>query len=82
MPIEKSALRLLLDYLRHSAGVPGPLPSPCPSPVDELVCKYVDYLRKVSGLLSNSTPAYALFVRDFRSRDQYLRAGGLSVKAS
>ncbi len=80
VPIEKSALRLLLDYLRHSAGVPGPLPSPCPSPVDELVCKYVDYLRKDRGLAENSILVYVPFVRDLL-RDQVSRAGGLSVKA-
>ena len=80
MPIEKSALRLLLDYLRHGAGVPGPLPSPCPSPVDELVCRYVDYLRKDRGLAENSILVYVPFVRDLL-RDQVSRAGGLSVKA-
>jgi site-specific recombinase XerD len=77
---EKSALRLLLDYLRHGAGVPDPLPSPCPSPVDGLVCRYVDYLRKDRGLAENSILVYVPFVRDLL-RDQVSRAGDLSVKA-
>ena len=77
---EKSALRLLLAYLRRDAGVPGPLPPPCPSPVDELVCRYVDYLRKDRGLTENSILVYVPFVRDLL-RDQVSSAGDLSVKA-
>jgi integrase/recombinase XerD len=77
---EKSGLRLLLDYLRHGAGVPSPLPSPCPSPVDEFVCLYVDYLRKDRGLAENSVRVYAPFIRDLLS-DQVSKTGVVSVKA-
>jgi integrase/recombinase XerD len=77
---ERSALRLLLVYLRRDAGVPGPLPSPCPSPVDELVCRYVDYLRKDRGLAENSILVYVPFVRDLL-RDQVSSVGDLAVEA-
>lgn len=77
---EKSALRLLLNYLRHGAGVTGSVPSACPSPVDDLVCRYVDYLRKDRGLAENSILVYAPFVRDLLS-DQVSKTGSVSVKA-
>ncbi len=77
---EKSVLQLLMVYLRRDAGVPGPRPSPCPSPGDELVCRYVDYLRKDRGLAENSILVYAPFVRDLL-RDQVARSGDVSVKA-
>jgi integrase/recombinase XerD len=77
---ERSALRLLLVYLRRDAGVSGPLPSPCPSPVDELVCRYVDYLRKDRGLAENSILVYVPFVRDLL-RDQVSSVGDLAVEA-
>jgi hypothetical protein len=77
---ETSALRLLLVYLRRDAGVPGPLPSSCPSPVDELVCRYVDYLRKDRGLAENSILVYVPFVRDLL-RDHVSRVGDLAVEA-
>ena len=59
---EKSALRLLLNYLRHGGGVPSPLPFPGCSPDDEIVGLYVEYLRKDRGLAENSVRVYAPFV--------------------
>lgn len=77
---EKSALRLLLNYLRHGAAVIGLVLSPCLSAVDELVCRYVDYLHKDRGLAENSILVYAPFIRDLLS-DQVSRTGNVSVNA-
>jgi integrase/recombinase XerD len=76
---EKAVLRLLLNYLRHSAGVAGSAQSSCPSPVDELVSRYVDYLRRDRGLAENSILVYAPFIRDLL-RDQVSKTGRVSVK--
>jgi integrase/recombinase XerD len=61
---ERSVLRLFLQYLRHNAGVPGPPPH-SPSAVEELVGRYVSYLRKDRGLAENSIHVYAPLVREF-----------------
>lgn len=76
MKLERSVMRLLLQYLHQNVSVFGsPLP-PGRSPVDELVDRYVNYLRKDRGLAENSILVYAPFVRGLL-RDQL----DVSVKA-
>jgi site-specific recombinase XerD len=76
---EQSVLRLLLQYLRQNAGVPGQPPSPRPSPVDVLVGRYVNYLRNDRGLAENSILVYAPFIRGLLN-EQISKTGGVSIK--
>jgi len=80
MELERSVMRLLLQYLHQNVSVFGsPLP-PGRSPVDELVDRYVNYLRKDRGLAENSILVHAPFVRGLL-RDQLSKTGDVSVKA-
>lgn len=78
--LERSVVRLLLQYLHQNVGISGLLLPPSRSPVDELVARYVNYLRKDRGLAENSILVYAPFIRDLL-RDQLAKTGGVSVKA-
>ena len=78
--LERSVVRLLLQYLHQNAGISGLLLPSSRSPVDELVARYVNYLRKDRGLAENSILVYAPFIRDLL-RDQLAKTGGVSVRA-
>jgi integrase/recombinase XerD len=77
---EQSVLRLLLRYLREDAGVPSPPQAPSPSSADQLVGRYVNYLRNDRGLAKNSILVYAPFIRELLN-DQCSNTGSISVKA-
>ena len=62
---ELSVLRPFLGYLRLEAAVPTPSTRIESSPVDDILRRYVDYLRNERGLAQNSINVYSPFVRDF-----------------
>lgn len=62
---ELAMLRLWRDYLRRGAGELVSPPSIDASPVETLVHRYVEYLRKDRGLAEHSVRVYSPLVRDF-----------------
>ena len=80
MKFEQSVLRLLLQYLRQNAGVPGPPQSPGPSPGDELVGWYMHYLRNDRGLAENSILVYTPLICGLL-HDQISKTSSVSIKA-
>ena len=62
---ELATLRSFLQYLRTEAGVPTPPLQILSSPAEELLCRYVDYLRSERGLARNSIRVYSHYIRDF-----------------
>jgi hypothetical protein len=65
---ELATLRAFLQHLRTKAGVPIPPPQIVSSPVEELRCCYVVYLRNQRGLAENSIRVYSPYIRDFLSQ--------------
>lgn len=62
---ERAALRPLLDYLRAQSVV-GLTPAPIDaSPAEEVMKRYLDYLREDRGLAQNSLHVYGPLIRDF-----------------
>ena len=61
---ELAALRLLLEYLRAKADLPLPV-SEVKSSTDDLLLRYIDYLRQDLGLAVNSVRTYVPFIHDF-----------------
>jgi len=73
---EMAALRPLLEYLRAKSMVVLPLTPIDASPADELIKRYLDYLRHDRGLAENSLRVYGPLVRDFLASQM---AGGSSL---
>lgn len=61
---ERAALHQFLEHLR-SVGVAPPRQRPESSPVDALVGRYVEHLRRGRGLAHRSIGVYTPFVREF-----------------
>ncbi len=63
--VEMRALRQFLTHLRIERGLPVLSGSKSASPADELIQRYIDYLRSERGLAKNSILVYTPCVRDF-----------------
>ena len=78
--LERSVLGLLLQFLRRRAEVPKLLQSRDALPGEELLERYVTYLRKDRALAENSILVYAPFIRDF-IRDELSTGSCPSINA-
>ena len=77
--VEMRALRQFLRHLRVERGLPASTGGKSASPIDDLVERYIHYLRTERGLAKNSVLVYAPRVRDFLTY-RWAKTGNLALQ--